>query len=83
MWMTVCPAVPVAGDEVTDKVNPSTLPVAGRPDGAVLVVVEPPAFVVLVALDGPELEHPASTGRARATRTAATESFGERRIGSW
>jgi hypothetical protein len=79
--MVVCPAVPRAGEDVTDSVNPSTLPVAGRPDGAVDVVVDPLAVVVVEA-ELPELEHPATTGRARASRAAATGAVRWRSIGS-
>ncbi len=84
--ITVCPTVPVVGDKVTDRVNPSTLPEAGRAVGAVLVVLELPALVVLVVVElelGPALEQPAVTGRARATIRAVTGTIRERRIGSW
>ena len=37
--MVVLPATPVSGDEVTDRVTPSTLPVAGRSTGLGAVVV--------------------------------------------
>ena len=59
MRMTVCPTVPLAGDEVADRVTPSTLPVAGRLGLPVVVVVAPAAVVVVVASEL-ELEHPAT-----------------------
>jgi hypothetical protein len=80
--MTVCPTVPLAGDEVADRVTPSTLPVAGRLGLSVVVVVAAAAIVVVDASE-PELEHPATTGRINATRAAEKGTFRERRIGSW
>src|SRR5665213_2495414 len=77
--MEVCPAMPRAGDDVTERVNPSTLPVAGRPDGTALVTGVDPWVVVEAVL--PELEHPATTGRERASRATATGVDRRRSIG--
>ena len=87
--MVVCPSVPVAGDDVTDRVNPSTLPVAGCPDGmAPVVVVDVPpvddvgAWVVVDALPV-ELEHPASRVSPHPRSATKTGAFEKLRIGSW
>ena len=49
--MVVCPVVPPMGEDVTNRVNPSTLPVAGRPEGTGdVVVVEHLAVVVVTEL---------------------------------
>ena len=76
--MVVCPAMPCAGDDVTERVKPSTLPVAGRPDGAVDVVV---LVEVVVVAELPELEHPVATGRATASSATATCEDRRRNIG--
>ncbi len=82
--ITVWPTVPEAGDEVTDRVKPSTLPEAGSAAGGELVVLDPPAPVVLVVVEpDPALEQPAITGSARAAIRAETGTIRERRIGSW
>ena len=70
--MVVDPTVPVRGDDVTDRVAPSTAPVAGRSSGlatVVTVVVGWGALVVVVVVDEPE--HPAALARAtdRSRRT--------------
>jgi hypothetical protein len=74
--MVVWPIVPVAGEEVTAMVKPSTLPVAGRAGAVEVVVVESPigveALVVVVAAD-PEFEHPAARGSARTSSDAAAK----------
>ena len=75
--MVVCPVVPRAGDIVTDSVNPSTLPVAGRPEGTGAVVVDP---LAVVEVELPELEQPATAGMVRASRTAATGAVLSRNI---
>jgi hypothetical protein len=70
--MVVEPATPVRGEEVTDRVTPSTLPVAGRSSGlGAVVVVGLGAVVVVVAVE--ELEQPAAVTRA-AVRSAAEAS---------
>ena len=66
MVMDVLPTVPLCGDEVTSSVIPLTLPVAGRSAAEVDAVADP-AFVVVVELVD-ELEQPAITGLARASR---------------
>jgi hypothetical protein len=65
----VCPVVPRVGDDVTDRVNPSTLFVAGRPEGTGPVAVEPAA---VVEAELPELEQPATAESVRASRAVAT-----------
>jgi hypothetical protein len=83
--MVVCPAVPDLGDEVTDRVSPSTLPVAGRP-GTVVVVDRAPVVVVglpvVVVEDELEFEHPASVTTESARTAAATGMVRGRGIGS-
>ena len=84
-WIVVWPMVPVAGEEMTARVTPSTLPVAGS--AGTVVVVEPPVdavgWVVVVVVVAGELEHPAARGTTRAiSAAAASDAFRGPCIGS-
>ena len=75
----VLPTLPVCGAEVTARVKPLTLPVAGRL--AVEAVVELlEAGLVVVVLES-ELEQPAMTGRARRATAATSGKFLMERMG--
>jgi hypothetical protein len=71
----VDPTVPVRGDEVTWRIRPSTLPVAGR--SLAVVVAGEPGFVVVVELVDDE-PHPLSA--VTAAKVAARAEVRKKKV---